>query len=87
MQDSEKLTKEQFEAIVAWANIYGRTWKRELSLAWFNGDYGYGNREISGYLQQIRNDLGPEWLVKFNLKKAQAQYEAGLQPPHLRVIL
>lgn len=80
-----KLTVDQFNAVRAWAEAYGRTWKSELSRSWMTGNY-HGHNEISCYLQQVRNQHGPSWLVKFNLKKALAQYEAGLQPPHLRVI-
>ena len=80
---SEKLTLDQFHAIVIWAKFYGRTWKSELHRSWFTGNY-HSHNELCGPLQTIRNTLGPEWLVKFSLKKAQAQYEAGIWAPYNR---
>ena len=64
-------TAEQIKAIITWADRMGRFWRRELHSAWMDGNY-QGNRDISSGLQQVRNEFGPEWLVKFNLKKALA---------------
>jgi len=47
-----------------------RTWKSQLNDAWMTGNYvGFVGSHL---LQQVRNQFGPEWLVKFNLKKALA---------------
>jgi len=68
-------TAEQIKAIITWADRMGRFWRRELHSAWMDGNY-QGNRDISSGLQQVRNEFGPEWLVKFNLKAAKAAQAA-----------
>jgi hypothetical protein len=68
-------TAEQIKAIITWADRMGRFWRRELHSAWMDGNY-QGNRDISSGLQQVRNQFGPEWLVKFNLKAAKAAQAA-----------
>jgi hypothetical protein len=62
-------TPEQIAALREWAAIHGRNWKAPLRDAWMNGDYhGFAN---SHYLQQVRNNLGPSWLVRFTLHHGQ----------------
>jgi len=59
--------KEQLDALVMYAAEYGARWKSALRHAWETGDYeGF---EHSGWMQTIRNEFGPSWLVQFNLKK------------------
>lgn len=53
-------TTEQVTALREYANQHGRTWKQQLSLAWFSAGE-------PGILQQIRNEFGPSWLIKFRL--------------------
>lgn len=62
-----KPTPEQLAALRKWARIYGRNWKGLLRDAWMTGNYD-GNDDIAGYLQQVRNTLGPSWLIRFSLK-------------------
>jgi hypothetical protein len=59
------LTPEQLDALVQWAQQYGRCWKSALRQAWMTGNYeGF---EKSNILQGIRNQFGPSWLVAFSL--------------------
>jgi hypothetical protein len=66
MQD-KTLTTEQFNALARFARYHGRCWKAELRGCWITGHYP--SFMDSGYLQQVRNQFGPDWLIKFNLKK------------------
>lgn len=59
-------TTEQLKALKTWASRHGRTWKQDLRNAWMDGDYGC-NEDIAGYLQQVRNTLGPSWLIQFKV--------------------
>lgn len=68
--DAQSLNTDQLRAIVEYAKAYGRCWRSELRSAWSEGTYG--EKDSSGYLQQIRNEHGPRWLIKFSLVKAQA---------------
>ena len=62
-----KLTIEQLEALQQYAKKHGRNWKQSLRDSWMNGVYdGF---EGSNYLQQIRNNFGPSWLISFRLPK------------------
>jgi hypothetical protein len=67
MKNPEIPSKEQVEALKAWAALYGRNWKSALRNAWMDGNYhGFAD---SHYLQQVRNTFGPSWLVRFVLCK------------------
>lgn len=58
-------TEEQREALATFREKNGRTWKAKLNEAWSNGTYDkYGAKDISGLLQQVRNELGPNWLQR-----------------------
>ncbi len=59
------LTSEQMESITRFAANNGEKWKSKLNEIWMNG--GYGNIEDSCYLQQIRNQYGPQFLSEFRL--------------------
>jgi hypothetical protein len=59
------LTPEQLAALRAYAAEHGRTWKSQLNDDWMNG-------RASGPLQQIRNQFGPSWLLRFRLPKENA---------------
>jgi len=52
-----ELTPEQREALITFARKHGRGWKAALVAGWLRAAF-------PGYLQQIRNDFGPEWLAK-----------------------
>ena len=66
------LSTEQVAALVRYANSHGRYWKSALNNAWQTGIYSTGDNTPA--LQQVRNNLGPSWLVRANLKALQAQY-------------
>lgn len=51
------LTPEQRGALIAFAQEHGRNWKATLLAGWLRAAF-------PGYLQQIRNSFGPEWLMK-----------------------
>jgi hypothetical protein len=57
------LTKPQFEALQRYAKYHGRTWKSKLNDAWL-----VAGRDIDCELQQVRNNLGPSWLKKFQFR-------------------
>jgi hypothetical protein len=58
-----------FKAIRAVARVEGRYWKAALLTSWLNGtEMQYGEKH-SPLLRQLRNQLGPQWLHKFNLKE------------------
>jgi hypothetical protein len=75
---TKQISKEQLDALVMFAAEYGVRWKSSLRHAWETGDYeGF---EHSGWLQTVRNEFGPSWLVRFNLKDALRD---GRQELHL----
>lgn len=47
---------EQVAALRAYAKEHGRTWKSRLLFDWTEG-------RSSGPLQEVRNQLGPSWLM------------------------
>jgi hypothetical protein len=61
------LTPEQLHALKDFSAKYGRCWKSHLSNAWMYGLY-YSSLD-SARLQQVRNQFGPSWLVKFQFNK------------------
>jgi len=54
------LTAGERAAVEAYAAEKGRAWKAELLTDWY-----YARRP--GYLQALRNELGPRWLAAFRL--------------------
>jgi hypothetical protein len=62
-------TAEQLAALVAFASSNGRTWKEKLQRSWEQGDT---HGEWTAPLRQVRNNLGPSWLVRFKLPGAQS---------------
>lgn len=60
---------EQLAAVRRFAASQGHTWKQALRDAWMRGYYPVGTQgDDSGYLQQLRNTLGPSWLKTFKLE-------------------
>ena len=57
---------EQLGALQEFAKIYGHYWKHCLRYTWLQG-YRHQEKHLAPYLQQIRNQFGPEWLSKFKL--------------------
>jgi hypothetical protein len=58
------LTTEMELALVEFAAKYGRTWKQTLRDAWMSG-----NGLDAGLLRQVRNTMGPSWLIGYKLPK------------------
>ena len=58
-------TPDQMTALQAYAAEHGHTWKSQLNDDWMNG-------RASGPLQQVRNQFGPSWLIRFRLPKENA---------------
>lgn len=56
-------TPEQLAALDAFRLRQGRKWKALLRFAWGSGIWPAG--AASGYLQQLRNQFGPEWLTAY----------------------
>lgn len=57
-----KPTQDQLNALKEYAAANGRTWKSKLHHEWMNAT-------ASWPLMQIRNQFGPSWLVRFDLRK------------------
>jgi hypothetical protein len=57
-------SQEQLEALRSYANAHGRQWKSNLLSDWEHG-------RTVGELQQVRNQFGPSWLVKFKLNRGR----------------
>lgn len=63
------LTTEQLAALRTFADANGRLWKSNLNVCWSTGRYrDYNGTENYGYLQSVRNEFGPSWLVKFRFE-------------------
>ena len=60
-----ELTEQQLTALKRFANSRGRTWKSKLLDCWMASHYGFA--DDSANLQQLRDNLGPSWLMKFKL--------------------
>lgn len=55
-------TEAQKAALFAYVQANGITWKSKLNEAWMSGNYKATPKDHQGLLQQVRNQLGPEWL-------------------------
>jgi hypothetical protein len=59
---------EQLDALRTFAKANGRTWKSGLRHCWETGKYAYySGTDRSDLLQQVRNEFGPSWLVRFKI--------------------
>jgi hypothetical protein len=58
---------EQIKALRSYAEAHGRTWKSQLHDTWMTGRYDSSDDSMN--LQQVRNEFGPSWLVRFHLPK------------------
>lgn len=60
-----ELTDDQRAAVVAFRDANGRDWKDKLGALWMNGSYSRRGIDMdqAALLQQVRNQLGPEWLA------------------------
>ena len=60
-----ELAPEHAAALLEFAREHGRYWKAVLNECWMSGIYPPG--VDGGPLQQVRNQYGPSWLVRFRL--------------------
>jgi hypothetical protein len=58
---------EQLAALQRFAAAKGRTWKHQLNVCWMRASYPGVPDGDDALLQQVRNALGPSWLVGFRL--------------------
>lgn len=70
-EQTKSLTPEQREALLQYAEENGHAWKQKLNLDWMHSAARVRG-EHSGYLQQVRNQLGPEWLSRVTLEQIRA---------------
>ena len=55
-------------ALLRYAALNGRRWKAALQHDWETGQYRViGEDEDRGFLQRLRNRLGPSWLAGYRL--------------------
>lgn len=57
------ITEAEWNALTAYANAHGRTWKSSLRDDWMRGT------PLAPELHVLRNELGPSWLNSFQLKQ------------------
>lgn len=58
-------TPDQLQRLVRYAERHGRDWKSHLTLDWSTGkDVSQPDGHL---LRQVRNQMGPAWLAKFQL--------------------
>lgn len=58
-----QLTEEQDAAIQAYAEHYGKGWKKQLLDDWLTGKDA--SRPNGHLLRQVRNQFGPQWLEEY----------------------
>jgi hypothetical protein len=68
MTDSP-ITTVEYEALCAWRDRYGRTWRRYLLAAWLGQHYNGCNMagRDTGILREIRNQRGSAWLSRVKI--------------------
>ncbi len=62
-------TPAQIKALREYAARNGRLWKSKLRECWMTGSYERGDDSMN--LQQVRNNLGPSWLIRFRIPPAE----------------
>ena len=75
--ENPTLTEDQRAALRAYSEKNGQAWKEKLNVAWTTGSYKGLHNNQSALLQQVRNQLGPEWLAQ--LKTADLYPETAKQ--------
>lgn len=76
--ENATLTTDQRDALKLFSEKNGQAWKDKLNLAWNSGSYKGLDGSQSALLQQVRNQFGPEWLVKL---KTDDLYPEAVQQP------
>lgn len=77
------LTNDQREALKFFSEKNGQAWKDKLNIAWTSGSYKGLDNNQSALLQQVRNQYGPEWLVKL---KTDELYPVAVQQPTVATV-
>ena len=62
--ENPTLTEDQRAALSAYCEKNGQAWKEKLKVSWTTGSYKGLDNNQSALLQQVRNQLGPEWLAQ-----------------------
>jgi hypothetical protein len=65
-------SKEQAQALVRFISQHGLTWKEALRNRWWSSNFSDSPEADRAYLQQLRNNFGPEWLNKTKPSKLRA---------------
>jgi hypothetical protein len=58
------VTMQQWVSLRQWYDWHGKGWRKQLWLAWQNGNYGNIPTDIAADLQHLRNTKGPSWLAR-----------------------
>ena len=61
-----KLTPQQLAALKQFQAWHGRGWRAKLLTAWSAG-LSPGDTDMAAALRQLRNQLGPIWLAKYQV--------------------
>jgi hypothetical protein len=89
MTTKQQPTTEQLAALIQFAAENGRNWKSTLRACWMIGNYQTGTYYTTAdtaALQQVRNEFGPSWLVRFSLAKAEAAQATAAPAPAVRIV-
>ena len=76
--DADGPSDVQLQALRNYAQKHGHTWKRDLLHDWETG-------HAEGELQQVRNQFGPSWLVRFRFG-AMAKNDAGISGAQIETL-
>lgn len=70
-EKTKSLTPGQRDDLLQYASENGHAWKQKLNSDWMRAAARVRG-EHSAFLQQVRNQLGPEWLHKVTLEQIRA---------------
>lgn len=71
-EPSEDISSEQRDAVLTFRAIKPHDWKLRLSKAWTSGKYTGVSQDQAVLLQQVRNTLGPAWLMNVTTQDLDA---------------
>ena len=73
----------QIEALLAFRERHGRSWKAALLAAWMNG--GDASEPGGSALRRLRNCSGPSWLDTLRPKELDAEWDRRSQAHRIEV--
>jgi hypothetical protein len=79
---SYQLTQRDLDALRSYAEEHGRRWKSDLSADWYHAR-AIGMR--GAILHGLRNNLGPEWLTRFQFAEPIA-FKPASKPQRARLM-